>query len=708
VIAFDMIGAQDLARHHISNSVRRRSLIRLLLEGVAVTSVIAVIFILATGDYSVHTDVFFYLDWGQRIASGEAYTYGTRGPGLPLLIAATIRIFGQSYLAQIVLAHVIVTALCVSAWLLARRIFGPLAAMLTLALLLIQRSTIHIVGKVLLIDPLVSLLLILYLHATLSLFERPRPRYAVSAGLLFSCAYLVKETALLLAPVPLALVLCVGARRSFKVLFIVLIAAAVPMGAWHAYCRIIVGVEPEMLGAASVISANIAPTLARLASAQTMAEFGTRLWYEYRYEGGLILLINIIALLANLATKPNPARLPGEILLASSVFLLLPMVIMTTALDLNIRQNLMLIVIGCISAGATIDLSMRYAARSGLVSERIGAGIGLGTIVLIIAIQQFVFPFWTPPRDIMGLRRGILKESRVQDDGLKTHTIRMVVPRAVWELEYEGDFVGRVGGSFRVTLDKLMEAQKSAAGPILVSNNLRVLLAYAPTRIGELIRYDAVNNFYPMVANRALMEQYLRWFNDGSKAAFLFALHFDACLQDIVFTRHDGCILSFTKPRYVKQVFDREKPRYVLASDVLLNLVPWLEQIPGTLRLASAGEGTLRMVLLSIDPEAIAQAQVNPALQASALVALKHIGKRVPDAFARTRSDFLVEILGLSADEVERYLDGEGSIYIDDQPINVIERRNLKEALRILHIGDVSEAVRWLPVRLRLQTILPW
>jgi 4-amino-4-deoxy-L-arabinose transferase-like glycosyltransferase len=89
--------------------------------------------------FLIEGDANGYWELAQRLAAGEDYSIYTpprrvlRMPGFPLLLAASIRVFGPSVLAATIVLSVVGTGCCWLTWLLARRVFGEATALVAFA-----------------------------------------------------------------------------------------------------------------------------------------------------------------------------------------------------------------------------------------------------------------------------------------------------------------------------------------------------------------------------------------------------------------------------------------------------------------------------------------------------------------------------------------------------------------------------------------------
>ena len=152
---------------------------------------------------SPQLDSFEYVEWGRRIAAGD-FTWPVpppHGPGYPFFLAAVLKISGGSLGAAVLVQAALGAVGCVLVARIARKFFGPPAA-LAAGLLLAAEGAVALVDVSLFSE---GLLLVLLAAALLRISPDgpPAVRDALAAGAWIGLAALVRPTALFLLPVAL-------------------------------------------------------------------------------------------------------------------------------------------------------------------------------------------------------------------------------------------------------------------------------------------------------------------------------------------------------------------------------------------------------------------------------------------------------------------------------------------------------------------------
>lgn len=194
--------------------------------------------------FLIEGDANGYWELGQRIANGQAYEVHTpprrvlRTPGFPLLLAGSIRLFGNSVFAASMVMAVVGTATCGLTWLLARRLLGERVALITLAIIAVSPlqigSNIQILSECFFSLWVVVSLLALQLLTEIASQEKFERRFvftAFTAGVVIGLGTLVRPGWLLWAVFCLpAVFLAVGVPLRRRMLAGILI----PFGCWLA------------------------------------------------------------------------------------------------------------------------------------------------------------------------------------------------------------------------------------------------------------------------------------------------------------------------------------------------------------------------------------------------------------------------------------------------------------------------------------------
>ena len=196
----------------------------------------------AWDDWFVNFDGSFYMALASRIITGEGYTFPDgspatfRGPGYPGFVAFAWAFLPDTARTAIWATRAVLVGNAVVVVLLVRRLGGrPSIAALAGLLLMIQPLLLVAGGLYLVPDSLVTLLLL----GTLLLLARregPRVIELIGGGFVLGLAFLVKESALLLAGVPAVWLLgTLGWRDSARVMAPLAIGWGLPVLPWAVY-----------------------------------------------------------------------------------------------------------------------------------------------------------------------------------------------------------------------------------------------------------------------------------------------------------------------------------------------------------------------------------------------------------------------------------------------------------------------------------------
>ncbi len=169
--------------------------------------------------FLIEGDANGYWELGQQIAAGEDYSIFQpprrvlRTPGFPLLLAASIKVFGKSVFAASLVMAVVGTGCCWLTWLLARKLFDEFTALW--AMLLVAVSPLQIGSSVqILSETWFSFGLLVCLLALARLLKQPPTascgRIAFANGILTGLTVLIRPGWLLWAGVSSLLVILFG------------------------------------------------------------------------------------------------------------------------------------------------------------------------------------------------------------------------------------------------------------------------------------------------------------------------------------------------------------------------------------------------------------------------------------------------------------------------------------------------------------------
>ena len=185
--------------------------------------------------FLIEGDANGYWELGQHIAAGEDYAihqpprYVLRTPGFPLLLAASIRVFGDSIFAATLVMAAVGTGCCWLTWCLARRLYNETTALW--ALLLVAVSPLQIGSNVQILSETWFSFGLLVCLLALARLLRQEPtascaRIALVNGILTGLTTLIRPGWLLWTGLSSLLVILFGQMKyTRKVLCAVLICA---------------------------------------------------------------------------------------------------------------------------------------------------------------------------------------------------------------------------------------------------------------------------------------------------------------------------------------------------------------------------------------------------------------------------------------------------------------------------------------------------
>ncbi len=192
----------------------------LVLACVALTLAVALP-VLAAGRSRLTSDESLYTAEALNIATGRGLTYTTgtpishRAPLYPAILAVELRAGGLSLDRAYLVPGLAVVANALLVFWLARKLFGSLAGMVA-GTLAASSPYVSGLGTTLFLDGLESTFILGSLIAYWRACEAPSLGRHVAAGCLLGIAFLIKESALLLLPLPLIMPLLAGRQRGWR------------------------------------------------------------------------------------------------------------------------------------------------------------------------------------------------------------------------------------------------------------------------------------------------------------------------------------------------------------------------------------------------------------------------------------------------------------------------------------------------------------
>ncbi len=251
-------GTRQGGRSLLSDAIPSRADVALdqprLAAALAAAAVVIAVFALflpvfQAGPAPLTSDESLYLSEAYNIAEGHGprYTSGElvhhRAPLFPALLAAPIRLAGGDAGAAYWAPKLVMLALVVATFLLARQLFGTMAGALS-ALLVASSAFLRWLGATLFLDGAETLFLLLSLSALWQGLRREKSGWFALSGLLFGAAFLTKEAAIQWLPLPFAFVLLSPQFRTGPVargLAAFAAAAGATLAAWWAWVYAVTG-----------------------------------------------------------------------------------------------------------------------------------------------------------------------------------------------------------------------------------------------------------------------------------------------------------------------------------------------------------------------------------------------------------------------------------------------------------------------------------
>ena len=172
-----------------------------------------------TYDINVFADMGEYMIYALNIFTQKGYTdingnlVLIRGPVFPLMLAISYWLQGVSPWSALWVVRFFCILNPIIIYMIGKRMFGKLVGY-TAALLMLTSYSINY-WSYSHIDAVWPFFSLLYILALYNFFETLQVRYSVVAGIMLGIAYLTKQIALLLFPLPLLLFFCVKVYRNY-------------------------------------------------------------------------------------------------------------------------------------------------------------------------------------------------------------------------------------------------------------------------------------------------------------------------------------------------------------------------------------------------------------------------------------------------------------------------------------------------------------
>jgi 4-amino-4-deoxy-L-arabinose transferase-like glycosyltransferase len=313
---------------------------------------------------SISPDVGYYLSLAKNLYYGNGYVNPDlspnifRGPVFPLLISFSYMLFGESFRSAIILERIFWFLTILIAYALGRQLYNPrvgfLAASFILAAGVINQAFIRIWTD----GPLTFAILALQLMFWQAFISQRDAKWYVLMGAFMGITYLLKQTVIFIAPLPLLTWLVFSeyrTRQTFKRLLVFYLAFAVFYFGWEGYVYLAGGSSGQITGTlqtgitflsyisrgSSVVDTAQSSSLPRGAQSSILSlleilhTFYTRDILQF-YRIAILFPVSLVFLLYQaIVRKTKP-----DIFLALGLLLYSPLILVQVVVNFSFRQNL--------------------------------------------------------------------------------------------------------------------------------------------------------------------------------------------------------------------------------------------------------------------------------------------------------------------------------------------------------------------------------
>jgi hypothetical protein len=332
-------------------------------------------------------DVGYYLSLAKNLYHGNGYVNPDlspaiyRGPVLPALIAMSYWIFGESFRSAVVLERIFWTLTVLITYLLGWKLFsarvGFFAAIFVLSAEVIDRTFYYIWAD----GPLVFFVLLFQFVFWQVYKKNSGYRWYVCMGVLMGIAYLLKQTAALVAPLPFILWIASSKYRTsqnLKKLFVYATIFVIFIVGWMGYIYLVGGSYGQVMGdfklASSLISrfSNIfsgEPSSAELSTTprgrysmsivQIVDTFYNRDISRF-FRISVVFIVGLAFTLCNAVFKKSKA----DLFLLSGFLLYGYLIPVQVVMNFGFRNNLYFFIVGLLCVAAMIErLSLKLSYK---------------------------------------------------------------------------------------------------------------------------------------------------------------------------------------------------------------------------------------------------------------------------------------------------------------------------------------------------------
>jgi 4-amino-4-deoxy-L-arabinose transferase-like glycosyltransferase len=218
---------------------------------------ILAIFMFWPGIFTYSSDAAYYLSLAKNLFHGRGYVHPdllpdlNRGPAFPLLISFSYWIFGEAFRSALILERIFWVLTIFVTYILGMRLYNPRVGFLA-ALFVMTASVINNTFNVIWVDGIMVFVVLALQVIMWEVFIRQRgTKWYVLMGLLMGTAYFLKQTSIVIVPLPLLLWVILKeyrTRQTFLKLLLCYSIFACFLFGWMEYVYLAGGSPGQIIG----------------------------------------------------------------------------------------------------------------------------------------------------------------------------------------------------------------------------------------------------------------------------------------------------------------------------------------------------------------------------------------------------------------------------------------------------------------------------